>query len=169
LVFYCRTTSASTAPRTPRRTCCPYAYVLATVPRVSSSCENFPDGFDLHLLHKSAKVEEFPKVEAESGGVISFRRGRRRSPGRPSRTRPEREFFIDNLLVRIHFIIVMIRWTGLAPWEFESPFPGSLTSTTDQFPKMEAKKPGEAFSNETSSTSNTNAAFGGIAAPAPVP
>ena len=31
----------------------------------------------------------------------------------------EREFFIDNLLVRIHFIIVMIRWTGLAPWEFE--------------------------------------------------
>jgi len=40
-----------------------------------------------------------------------------------------REFFIDNLLVRIHFIIVMIRWTGLAPREFESPFPGSLTST----------------------------------------
>ena len=25
--------------------------------------------------------------------------------------------FIDNLLVRIHFIIVMIGWTGLAPWE----------------------------------------------------
>ena len=41
----------------------------------------------------------------------------------------EREFFIDNLLVRIHFIIVMIRWTGLAPWDFEFPFPGSLTST----------------------------------------
>ena len=34
----------------------------------------------------------------------------------------EREFFIDNLLVRIHLIIVMIRWTGLAPWEFEFPF-----------------------------------------------
>ena len=29
----------------------------------------------------------------------------------------DRKFFIDNLLVRIHFIIVMIRWTGLAPWE----------------------------------------------------
>ena len=42
----------------------------------------------------------------------------------------EREFFIDNLLVRIHSIIVMIRWTGLAPWEFEFPFPGSLTSTS---------------------------------------
>jgi len=31
----------------------------------------------------------------------------------------KREFLIDNLLVRIHFIIVMIRWTGLAAWEFE--------------------------------------------------
>ena len=40
----------------------------------------------------------------------------------------EREFFFDNLLVRIHFIIVMIRWTGLAPLEFEFPFSGSLTS-----------------------------------------
>ena len=50
------------------------------------------------------------------------------APTRPSGP-DEREFFIDNRLVRIHFIIVMIRWTGLAPWEFESPFPGSLTST----------------------------------------
>ena len=24
---------------------------------------------------------------------------------------------------------MMIRWTGLAPWEFELPFSGSLTST----------------------------------------
>ena len=31
----------------------------------------------------------------------------------------EREFFIDNLLVRIRFIIVMIRWTDLVPWDFE--------------------------------------------------
>ena len=23
----------------------------------------------------------------------------------------------------------MVRWTGLAPWEFEFPFPGSLIST----------------------------------------
>ena len=45
------------------------------------------------------------------------------------RVLPEREFVIDNLLVRIHFIITMIRWTGLAPREFEFPFPGSLTST----------------------------------------
>ena len=34
----------------------------------------------------------------------------------------EREFFIDNLLVRIHFIIVMIRRIGLTPWEFEFAF-----------------------------------------------
>jgi len=30
----------------------------------------------------------------------------------------ERGFFIDDLLVRIHYIIVMVKWTGLAPWEF---------------------------------------------------
>ena len=41
----------------------------------------------------------------------------------------EREFFIDKLLVQIHFIRVMIRWSGLAPWEFEFSFPGSRTST----------------------------------------
>ena len=41
----------------------------------------------------------------------------------------EREFLLDNLLVRIHLIIEMIWWTGLAPWEFELPFPGSLTYT----------------------------------------
>ena len=35
----------------------------------------------------------------------------------------EGEFFIDNLLVRIQFIIVMIRWIRLAPWEFEFPVP----------------------------------------------
>ena len=39
------------------------------------------------------------------------------------------DFFVDNPLVRIHLIIVVIRWTGLAPGEFESPFSGSLTST----------------------------------------
>ena len=38
----------------------------------------------------------------------------------------DREFVIDNLLVRIHVIIVMIRWTGLAPWESEFSFSGVL-------------------------------------------
>ena len=44
----------------------------------------------------------------------------------------EREFFIDNLLVRIHFIIVMIRWAGLAPWDFvhaAGPRGGLLSSS----------------------------------------
>ena len=35
------------------------------------------------------------------------------------RARAERDSLIDNLLVRIHFIIEMIWRTGLAPWEFE--------------------------------------------------
>ena len=41
----------------------------------------------------------------------------------------KREFFIDNLLVQIHLIIEMIWWTGLAPWEFEYPFPGGVIYT----------------------------------------
>jgi len=41
----------------------------------------------------------------------------------------------DNLLVRNLFIIVMIRWTGLAPWGFEFPFPGSLTPTFLDVPR----------------------------------
>ena len=41
------------------------------------------------------------------------------------------EFFIDNLLVRIHFIIDIIWWTGLAPWGVEFPVPCSLISTHD--------------------------------------
>ena len=40
-----------------------------------------------------------------------------------------KESFVDNLLGRIHFIIEMIWWTDLAPWEFEFPFPGSRIST----------------------------------------
>ena len=43
--------------------------------------------------------------------------------GRHAETAPiERDFFIDNLLVRTHYTIVMIRWPGLAPWEFACPY-----------------------------------------------
>ena len=52
----------------------------------------------------------------------------------------EREFFIDSLLVRIYFIIVMIRWTGLAPWEFEFPFPNAGGGAEDAVPGREAKQ-----------------------------
>ena len=43
----------------------------------------------------------------------------------------EGEFFIDNLLVRICFATKMIQRTGLAPWDFEFPFPpwGSLQAS----------------------------------------
>ena len=41
----------------------------------------------------------------------------------------QRGFSIDNLPVRIHLIIEMIWWTGLAPWKFEFPFPGNRVST----------------------------------------
>ena len=44
----------------------------------------------------------------------------------------EREFFIDDLLVRIHFIIVMMRWAGLAPWEYE--FPCQVTLHLSSYP-----------------------------------
>jgi len=53
----------------------------------------------------------------------------RTAEARPRVSPPEREFFIDNLLVRIHYIIVMMKWTGLSPREFEFLFPGSLIST----------------------------------------
>ena len=43
--------------------------------------------------------------------------------------RVHREFRIDNLLVRIQFTIEMVRWTGLAPREFELLFSGSRIST----------------------------------------
>jgi len=36
---------------------------------------------------------------------------------------------MDDLLVRIQFVVVLIRWTGLAPWDFGFPFPGSRIST----------------------------------------
>ena len=38
----------------------------------------------------------------------------RASSVRPLLAQREREFFIGNLLVRIHFTIVVMRWTGLA-------------------------------------------------------
>ena len=65
---------------------------------------------------RNASIEQLIRVGGtnKTAGVIRLR---------------EREFFIDNLLVRIRFIIAMIRWTGLAPWDFEFPFPGSVTST----------------------------------------
>jgi hypothetical protein len=41
----------------------------------------------------------------------------------PAIVAEEKECFIDNLIARIHYIIVMIGFTGLALWKFEFPFP----------------------------------------------
>ena len=41
----------------------------------------------------------------------------------------------------------MIRWTGLAPWEFEFPFPGSLTSTFLQVAQKYSTEVEEIMSN----------------------
>ena len=41
------------------------------------------------------------------------------APGNGGR---ERDFCVDNQLVRIHVVIEMIRWTGLAPWELDFLF-----------------------------------------------
>ena len=40
----------------------------------------------------------------------------------------EREFVIDNLLLRIHPIRVIIRWTGLALWRYDFFSSDSFTS-----------------------------------------
>ena len=56
----------------------------------------------------------------------------RRAPTARMPLRLRARVHIDNLLVRIHCRIVMIKWPGLAPWEFEFPFPGSLAFTSLQ-------------------------------------
>ena len=78
------------------------------------------------LIYKVKKLESgAPRFGFQVRGL---HRGRQRVSSRNVWGK-RRDSFIDNLLVRIHLTIVMIRWTGLAPWEFEFPFPGSLTST----------------------------------------
>ena len=72
-------------------------------------------------------------VTAESKALATLLSHDSVSADASDRARIERlsqvERVIDNLLVRIHFIIVLIRWTGLASWEFQFSFPGSLKST----------------------------------------
>ena len=38
--------------------CAALRIVLVAVPRVSRFCEHFPDGFDLHLLRRGARIPE---------------------------------------------------------------------------------------------------------------
>jgi len=158
LVFYCRTASASTAPGTSRKMSCPthcasYWAPFQPLLRAFSGWVRSPRGGvqGFGLVVQGLGIRDQGSGIRESGSRVlsaGFRGSETRVQGsswlapasssgaRPRATRPppalpapEREFFSGNLLVRIHFIIVMIRWTGLAPWEFEFPFPGSLTST----------------------------------------
>ena len=65
----------------------------------------------------------------------------RAARGSPATERfAERDFFVDNLLVRIHCIIVLIRWTGLAPCKFEFPSPGSLPISSRQLSQFNSRK-----------------------------
>ena len=55
-----------------------------------------------------------------------------------------REFFIDNLLVQIHFIIEMIGWTGLTLWEVDIPFtppPSALNRCRADSPLIRPSRP----------------------------
>ena len=80
-----------------------------------------------------AETTVLPPARPEGGNCRpnpnAPRRGAARGLHLRGRARVEREFFIDNLLVRIHVILEMFWWIGLAPWEFELPFPGSRLST----------------------------------------
>jgi len=53
---------------------------------------------------------QFPWREAGPPNHHNDKVHRQHSPRSVRAIHPEREFFVDNLLVRIHFIIVMIRW-----------------------------------------------------------
>ena len=82
---------------------------------------NAPNIAQRHALHVERTAEKaFMLSDLRLGTAASYF-------GEASHRVPrERELSIDNLLVRVHRCF----WcTGLAPWEFESPFPGSLIST----------------------------------------
>ena len=51
-------------------------------------------------------------------GEVALHVGQATTPARHA-PHPQREWLIDNLLAQTHFIIVMIWWTGLAPWELQ--------------------------------------------------
>ena len=65
------------------------------------------------------------------------------------------------LLVWIHFIIAMISWTGLAPREFEFPFPGSLTHLPSKLAKdgFSRAGSGEESGGEGKSRESTGTSF----------
>ena len=76
----------------------------------------------------------------------------------------ERDFFIDNLLVRI--ITEMIKRTGLAPWEFEYLFPGSRISTfqgVHTLPGSLNSRMGDSPNQEIATLQTCSVSFGAVA------
>ena len=73
-----------------------------------------------------------PQIRARLGTQISAVPG---SFGTSMKTliNPEREFVIDNLLVRIHFIIAMTWLTGLAPRGLKFPYETQISAVPKGF------------------------------------
>ena len=78
-----------------------------------SECIYFVQLMPLGSLSAHIPTDHIP----EQSGSGSARGAAHDSAHHPSQPLGEREFFMDNLLVRIHFTNVMIRWTGLAPFQ----------------------------------------------------
>ena len=100
----------------------------AALPPSTPNVQRFRGGlvFKAHRLCASLSSRLESNKEKEDTPVLVHNAAGQVYVHRRSATKyREREFFSDNLLVRIHLIIVMIRWTGLAPWEFEFTFPVS--------------------------------------------
>ena len=74
-------------------------------------------------------VEREGRVEP----LLSLSLSLARSPLSFSPLTLSRRFEESSFLTTHRLIIVMIVWTGLAPWDFEFPFSGSLTSTFRRF------------------------------------
>ena len=79
--------------------------------------------------HQVSSVEENDVLSAQPRVCLTAARARPASA-------KQRELCIDELLVRTHFLNVVIRWTGLAPWEFEFLSPGCHTFTFLDKPVM---------------------------------
>jgi hypothetical protein len=72
------------------------------------------------LLLSSLELSDSQVSEPEKRDLLKYE---------PSAWYPQHSESIDDLPVRIRFIIKTIWWTGLALWDFEFPLTGSLIST----------------------------------------
>ena len=84
-------------------------FIIVMIRRTGHACSGSEAGSYLRLIDfcvsLNSRLESNKEEERETSKVVTSRGSSWRA----------REFFIDNLLVRIHFVIVMIRWIGLAP------------------------------------------------------